>query len=701
MLSRTLDYPPEFNSPKRTDWMGLVEQDLKGAPFEKRLISHTYEGLYIQPLYTEDDAPTAEDPAGWSGLRPLTRGAAPLGTSQRGWEIRVERNEPDPAALNAALLDDLEGGADGVLLRFDACARAGRDALDAGAPQLAGRDGAMIYALPDLQAALGGVQLSAIHVALECGAAFTQGAALLTAAWRAAGVPASEARGAFNADPLAVLARDGALPVSLAEAMRLMSDLAAWSAKHLPRVTAVRVGTAPYHHAGATATQDLAFSIATALEYLRTMTRAGMSVEQAARQMEFSYAVGTSVFLAVGKLRAARRLWARALEVCGVCASDAPMRMHVRTSKRVLSTRDPWVNMLRDTAGVIAAGLGGADVIGVTPFDLALGPASALARRAARNAHHILMAECGVHRVCDPAGGSWYVEKLTDDLCRGAWAILQAIESRGGMAEALLEGWIAAQVESAFASRRKNLVTRKEAVLGVSEFVGTRDKSPERPHFDRAALLSAARERLGDSPNMKFEMLEREGGPRMERLIEGALAGAPLSRLSAALAHHDAPRARLAAPIAVHPFAEPFEHLRDASDRLFDECNVRPRVFLAAIGSVAEHLPRVNFARNLFEAGGFEVELARSGDDAALAARLRESGARIAVICGADGDYPQRVPPLARALLAAGARSVILAGNPGRSEEAFRAAGVDRFIFMRCDAVAILTQLLNEEGASL
>src|SRR6516165_4343783 len=266
---------PDFPPVDYAAWRALAEADLQGAPFEQKLVTHTYEGIDIQPVYTRQDHPGEGDPEGLPGLAPFVRGTRPLGAVQTGWDVRPEHAHPDLEVTNQALLEDLQGGATSLLLRLDAAARNGLDPDDPAAAELAGRDGLMAYHVNDLDRALAGAHLHMIGVTLEAGAAFLPAAALLAALWRRRGVAPEQARGAFNADPLAVLARDGQLPVPAEAALAQLADLAAWTAKEYPHVTAVRVGTAPYHHAGATAVQDVACGMATAVEYLRAMTEAG------------------------------------------------------------------------------------------------------------------------------------------------------------------------------------------------------------------------------------------------------------------------------------------------------------------------------------------------------------------------------------------------------------------------------------------
>ncbi len=685
------DFPPAGYG----EWRALAEADLEGASFEQKLVTHTYEGIDIQPVYTRRDRPGG-DANGLPGLPPFVRGARPLGAVRTGWDLRQEHAHPDLGVAHQAILEDLKGGVTSLLLRFDAAARNGLDPDDPAAAELAGRDGLMVYHVADLDALLTEVYLHMIGLTLEAGAAFLPAAALLAALWEQRGVPPEEARGAFNADPLAVLARDGQLPMQPETTLAQLAELAAWTAVTYPQVTAVRVGTAPYHHAGATAAQDIAFGMATAVEYLRAMTRAGMDVDTAARQILFSISLGTHHFLAIAKLRAARRLWGRVVEVCGGSPAAGAMRVHARVSKRVLTHRDPHVNLLRNTVACYAAGLGGAEAVTSVPFDAPLGlPDDALSRRIARNTVHVLQQEAHLNQVIDPPGGSWYLDWLTDQVAEKAWEIFREVERGGGMLRAIRTGWVAEQLDSAFAPRAKNFARRKEGITGVSEFPNVGERSVDRPAPDRAALRAAAVQRL-----RRAELTECSGQPVTLspcHLVTLSSEGASIGQLARALGFHVEPT--VVAPLAPHPFAAPFEELRDASDAWLAAHGRRPRVFLANLGPVAHHTARATYAKNFFEAGGFEV-IGNDGfrDAGAAAGAFAASGATVAVVCSSDKLYPEIVPQVTPKLKAAGARTVVLAGNPGGNEVAWRAAGVDRFIFIKCDVLGTLRELLCEEG---
>ncbi len=486
------DFPPaSFDQ-----WRALAEADLKGVSFEQKLVTHTYEGIDIQPLYTRRDQLGEGDEAGLPGSPPFVRGATPLGAVLTGWDLRQEHAHPDLAVTNSTILDDLSGGVTSLLLRFDLAARDGLDADNPLAAEMSGRDGIMAYYVDDLDAALAGVHLNMAGIALDAGAAFLPASAMLIALWRRRNVSSDQVRGAFNADPLGVLAREGRLPISPSAAMSQLTDLAKWTSENYPHVTAVGVNTGPYHHSGATAAQDIAFGVATAVAYLRAMASAGLSIDAAAKQILFNISLGTHHFLAISKLRAARQLWSRVVEACGGSTTAGAMHICARISRRVLTERDPYVNLLRNTVAVFAAGVGGAESITSMHFDAVIGPPSEFSRRIARNTLLILQEEAHLNRVIDPAGGSWFLERLTEQLAEKAWGIFQQIERQGGMLEALKTGWVAGQIESAFAPRAKDISRRKEGITGVSEFPDVRE---DRVSFRPIDLAGLALQRLAAS----------------------------------------------------------------------------------------------------------------------------------------------------------------------------------------------------------
>ncbi len=686
------DFPPVSYE----QWRALVEKSLQGAPFDRELVTHTYDGIDIQPLYSRGDRNEATDPLGFPGLAPYARGSQPLGSAASGWDLCQEHRHPDLTATNRAIRQDLDGGASSLLLRLDCAARGGFDPDHDATEQLAGRDGVMAYGLADLESVLAGVDLQRVPVVTDAGASFLPAAAALIALWQRLGVPLHEARGAFCADPLAVLARNGRLPVSAQFSLELMADLAEWTAANLPHVRAVGVDTSPYHDAGASAAQEIACGLATAVEYLRAMTGAGMDVDRAAQQIQLRVSLGTHHFREIAKLRAARWVWFRVIEACGGTPESAALRIHARTGNRMLTQRDPHINLLRNTTAVFAAGLGGADSITSVPFDSMIGLPDEFSRRVARNTALVLQQEAHLHRVIDPVGGSWFLDQLTTQMADEIWAQFQEIESNGGMLSVLQSGWIACRINTVQESRARDIARRKVGITGVSEFPDINEERDVRPEPDIAALRVAASKRISAS-RRKAEINAVTSANRVDSLVQLASRGASIGQMAAALGFHSEEESVPALPS--HRIAEPFEQLRDASDAWLALQGQRPRIFMANFGPSSHYTARLTWSRNFFEAGGFEVLDNGGFEDAAQAAEaLAESGANIAVICSSDKLYPNVVPQAAAQLKGAGADQVILAGRPGADEAAWRSAGVDRFIFVECDVLETLRALLREQG---
>lgn len=685
-----------FSTPTYDEWVAEVEKALKGAPFDKKMYTKTYDGFTLRPIYTKQDWPNDSDGSGFPGAAPFTRGGRAAGSTAMGWDVRQRLRWPDPRTGNDIVLHDLERGVTSILLRLDAAARNGQDGDAAG--ELAGDGGAMVYSVDDLDLLLTGVELDLVTVALEAGAQFVPAAALLAALWTRRGVSEAKALGAFNADPVGTLAKTGSLPVSIDDALAQMAGLAKYTAATYANVTAVGVDTSPYHGAGDSETQDLAISMATGVAYLRAMTDAGMDIDAACRQILFTYPVDCDQFLGICKLRAARKLWSRVAEACGASEPARAMRQHATSAERMMTRRDPWVNMLRTTVSCFAGAIGGADSVTVTPFDAALGPSGELGRRVARNTHVILAEESNLTRVVDPGGGSWYVETRTDELARAAWAEFQEIEKAGGIVAALSSGAIAERIAATHADRERNLAKRKDPVTGVSEFPNIYEDIPEPQLPDRAALVREAGERLAATRAKGADtsaLGSAAAGDVAAAAVAAASAGATVGAMAAALAGDGASVTALPS----HRTAEKFEALRDAADAYKAKTGSWPTMFLANLGPIAKHTARATFAKNFFEVGGIQTLTNEGFSDAASCAKaFKDSGARVAILCSADPVYVEMVPEVAPALKAAGCEYLFLAGAPGENKDAFTGAGVDDFIFLGGDVLATCTNTLRRLG---
>ncbi len=605
------DFPP----PDETRWRALAEAALKGAHWD-RLVGRTADGVSIAPLYRETDAPTAADPAGLPGHAPFARGAHVRPDPYTPWRIRQSAVERDPAEANAAILDDLAGGASAIEL-------------------VIGADGVAIADADDLRTALDGVLVDLAPIALD--AEDTVAAATLLAGYLGDVGAAALAPG-FDMNPIGALMRTG-----VAGDMAAATALAARHRDTFPGATWLRADARPVHEAGGSEAQEIAAALSCGIAYLRALRAAGFALDDAARAIAFTMAAGPDVLLEAAKLRALRLTWARVLEASGVPPEARAAHIHAVTSRRMMARHDAWTNMLRTTAAGFAAAVGGADAITVLPFTDALGRPTPFARRIARNAQIILMEESHLGRVADPAGGAWFVEKLTRDLAEAAWTEMQGLEAQGGIVAALENGALQHEVALMRQKRAKAFATRRETITGVTDF----------PLLGAAAPATSGAWTTPSTPSASHA---------------GEVARAPVL-----------------APIR---WAAPFETLRDAGEA------AKAKAFFATLGPLAEFSPRANFARNLFAAGGVDAigPEAVHADIAALAAAFAATGATVAVLCGADARYATDASPAAAALKAAGAVWIVYAGKPA-DEAALRAAGVDQFIFAGQDALEALTTL--------
>lgn len=701
-MSETMRFADGFPTPSYEQWKEEVEKALKGAPFDKRMFTKTYEGITLRPIYTRQDWPADGDPSGFPGAMPFTRGGRAAGNRDGDWDVRQCYGHPDLAKANEIILNELTRGVTSLHIHFDKAACAGLDADSAGAEALAGVDGTMVYSVDDLDRLLTGVHLDLAPVALKAGGQFVPAAALLMALWARRRIKPEAALGAFGADPLGTLAANGALPTSLDDACRQMALLAKHTAATYPQVTAVGVNTVPYHNAGCTESQDLAISMATAVHYLKAMLAAGMDIDAACKQILFTYSVPCDQFLGIAKLRAARKLFSRIAEACGASEPARAMKMHAVTAMRMMNQRDPWVNVLRNTVACFAAAVAGADAITVHPLDAAIGMPGDLGRRVARNTHVILAEESNLAKVIDPAGGSWYVENRTDELAKLAWGEFQAIERDGGIAAVLSSGAIAKAIAAVWTQREANLAKRRDPVTGVSEFPNIAEQPVEAAEVDLGQARKLAGERLAAiraqakaGSDAVAASLRQAGDAVVAKAVEQATQGATISALAAGLAGSAAG----ITPLPKHRLAEAFEAMRDASDAAMKANGARPKIFLANLGTIAQHNGRATFAKNFFEVAGIEA-IGNNGfrDAAACAAAFKESGAKIAILCSADPVYEQMAGEVAPALKQAGCQYLFLAGAPGEKKDAYMQAGVDDFIFLGCDLLKTTTATLARLG---
>lgn len=580
-MTSSLTLAASFDTATRDQWMDEVRRVLlKGKPdateadflaaFDKRLVTRTDDGIEIQPLYTAADVSSPDIAPGQSPFVRSTH-AAPV-----PWEIR---QRVWTGVEGSSAVTELESGATGLLLTL------GADATDLGV-------------------AMQGVLLDLAPVSIEVrddAAAQVRAARSLLAAWDAAAIAIDDRHGSLGLDPLGAWARSGGA-FDLDAVMDDVAELVRNVAAAAPSARSIVVDGTVWHDAGATEGQELAWTIAAGTWTVRELVARGVTLDAAVNALEFRLAATDDQFLTIAKLRAARRLWARVVEAAGLPADKQAMTLHVETSRVMLTRYDTWVNSLRSTVACFAAAVGGADAITVLPHDLLLASGgSALGRRVARNTQSILMLESHLARVVDPAGGSWFVESLTDDLAQVAWGLVQESERAGGIAAQLESRRIEGALTAAREDRQRKVATRRIPLTGLSEF----------PNID-----------------------EQPPAPQ---------------------AAAEAPSGVSFAPLTLHRLSDDFEVQRARADAQA-AAGDRPVIYLATVGTAAQSTARATFAKNLFEAGGIRT-IAGPVDGFA------SSGATVACLCSADPVYAESGSQAVADLKAAGATRIYLAGK--------------------------------------
>jgi methylmalonyl-CoA mutase len=609
----TDDFPlaSEFTPTSEAEWRKLVEGALKGAAFEKRLVSKSYDGLRIEPLYMRA-----------AGVKPV-----PGRIPGAAWTLMQRVDHPDPAAANAQALQDLENGATGLTLVMAGSVSANGYGLDA--------------APATLERVLDGVQLDAgITIDFNLSPATRDAVQHFTTLVKNRGIASASVDMRASINPIGGFAASGTSPRPWRELSKSFSSMVHELAEQGFRGPFAVADGRIIHNAGGSEAQELAFAIASAVEYLRALEAGGVALDAASGMIYFRLSADADEFLTIAKFRALRKLWARVEELCKL--APKPAYVAAETAWRMMTKRDPYVNMLRTTIAVAAAGIGGANSITALPHTATLGLPDAFARRIARNQQLILLEESNLFRVADPAAGSGALEDLTQKLCAAAWALFQEIETTGGAWSTLERGLVQAKVAAVRTEREKNVAHRKDALTGSSDY-----------------------------PNL---------GETLPAVLDVARVVAP-KESTAAISVEPLPRIRL---------AELFEALRDASDRMLAKTGTRPKVFLANLGKLSDFTARATFAKNFYEAGGIEAV----GNDgfsnlSAMIAAFRASGTKMACLCSSDRNYAAEAVDAAKALVTAGA-TVHLAGRPSENEVTWREAGVKTFIFMGCDALSTL-----------
>lgn len=695
------------------DWRKLVQTELKEAPFDKKMFTSTPEGIKLRPIYRREDIASLPHVNSFPGFAPFVRGAHAAGYVRQPWNISQEISFSSSREFNHAARNSISRGLNALNMVLDQATRDGHDP-DWALPEQVGSGGVSVATLDDLDHALDGIDLETTSLFIRSGASAMPFAALLVALARQRKKTPTALRGCIEMDPLGVLAHQGKLPQSIDGAYREMTVLTRWAGDHAPHLQTICVHSRAWHESGGHAVQELAFSLATAVEYLRATQRRGLEVDLVAPRIRFAITVGANFFMEIAKLRALRMLWSRVTSALGASPASQALSLHVRTSQWNKTVYDPYNNMLRATVEAFAGVLGGCDSMQVGAFDEVLRRPDDFSQRIARNTQLVLQKECHLTHVIDPAGGSWFVENLTAELAQKAWALFQEVEKLGGMEAAMRAEFPQKSVAATATEKIQSVNRRRDSIIGVNQYADPKEKPLERAaedgrafHKRRVQQVASHRTSLeADQSEIVLEKLakvvEAKASDLFEVCVEAVGAGATLGEITRAVRISDSPCSPIT-PVCIVRAAAALESLRAATDQFVAAGQERPRAFLCAMGPLRDHKARADFSRGFLSVAGYEVISPagfKTAQDAADA--FANAKAQIAVICSADENYPALVPPLVRALRAKSPEVlIVLSGYPQDQLEAHKKSGIDDFIHIRADAFELLSKLHQKLGIKL
>ncbi|MBO4499036.1 MAG: methylmalonyl-CoA mutase small subunit [Bacteroidaceae bacterium] len=612
----------EFPPVSTEEWMEKITVDLKGADFEKKLVWRTNEGFKVQPFYREEDL-QGLDTTTKPGEFPYKRGTK----TDNSWFVRQKISAKDVKAANAKALDILNKGVDS--LSFCCCK---------GIPSADG-----------LKQLLQGICADCVELNFSTSPEESLTLAQeLVSYFKGNGYDLDKLRGSISYDPMGFMLRKG-VEKDLSLALKIMETLAP-----LKGFRFLTVSAGSLSDSGAYCYQELGYALAWGNEYLRSLTEAGAAADVIAKRIQFNFSVSSNYFMEIAKFRAARMLWAKIVEAykpechcsdkpCdGICRCACKMRINATTSRYNQTLFDPYVNLLRSETEAMSAAIAGVDSITVTPFNAAYDKPDDFSERLARNQQLLLKEESHFDKVIDPAGGSYYVENLTEALAEQAWKLFLSVEDEGGMMALIKAGKVQESVNATNAARHEAAAKRKESLLGTNQFPNIKEVSEGR-----------APKCCGCCKGEENKTIATLDGSRL---------------------------------------ASQFEELRLATEA----SGKRPKVFMLTIGNLAMRQARAQFSGNFFGCAGYEIidNLGfKTVEDGAEAAR--KAGADIVVLCSSDDEYAEYGPA---AFKAVGDSAVfVIAGAPACMED-LKAVGIENYVHIRCNVLETLKDFNNKLG---
>jgi methylmalonyl-CoA mutase len=622
-------FPPVSTS----EWEAKVNEDLKGADYEKRLIWRTNEGFSVKPYYRSEDVSANTWNQSLPGEFPFVRGNSQAGNH---WEIRQDIDTDDVEQANHLAKEALERGAEGL-----------------------GLVASEITEASDFETLLSEIDLSKANLHFNSATSYPALAKLFNAFLQKNRKDVNLISGSFDFDPISYLLLHGDFYGSEQSDMAEIATMLNLCKEALPAMKAININAQYFVNAGSSLSQELAFGLAAGTEYLIKATEAGLKTDDVLQRLTFTFGITSDYFMEIAKLRAARLLWSKIVSRFEV-NNQQNMAMYICsvTSAWNKTLYDAHVNLLRSTTEAMSAILGGTQSLSIVPFDTFYKDPDELSIRLARNQQVILREEAYLDKVSDPAAGSYYIDNLTNMLAEAAWKLFLDVEDKGGMVEAIKQGFIQDSIAANASKRKEDIANRRIVLLGTNQFPNLNEELLNKISFSEEEELEEEETYADDDT----EYTEDDEMPSTYKKLE--LFGA----------------------------SDDFDELRLATEQYVTEGNKQPVVFLFNYGNLAMRKARASFVTNFFGCAGYKIidNAGFANPEEGLAAVL-EVKPEIVVLCSSDEEYATLAPEIAKRIKQANpSTTIVVAGNPKEVVETLKNAGVDYFIHVRSNVLESL-----------
>ncbi|QEX24340.1 methylmalonyl-CoA mutase [Hypericibacter adhaerens] len=687
---------PDFPKKSLADWASLAGKELGGQPADS-LIWNTPEGIAVKPLYTAADLEGLEAAQSLPGFPPYLRGPRATMYANRPWTVRQYAGFSTAEDSNRFYRENLAAGQMGLSVAFDLATHRGYDSDHPRVMGDVGKAGVAIDSVEDMKILFDGIPLDKMSVSMTMNGAVLPVLAGYIVAAEEQGVPPAKLSGTIQNDILKEFMVRNTYIYPPEPSMRIVADIIAYTAQHMPKFNSISISGYHMQEAGATAVQELAFTLADGVEYVRAALSCGLKIDDFAPRLSFFFAIGMNFFMEIAKLRAARLLWAKLMQQFEPKnPASLALRTHCQTSGVSLTEQDPYNNVIRTTVEALAAVLGGTQSLHTNSFDEALGLPTPFSAGIARNTQLILQEESGVAHVVDPLGGSYYVERLTASLAAEAMKLIEETEALGGMTKAVETGMPKLRIEEAAARRQARVDRGEEVIVGVNKYraaepaqVDVLDIDNSKVREQQIARLERVRAtrdgaRVAAALSALTEAARSGEGNLLALAVEATRARATVGEISAALEqvfgrHRAATRSISGVYGAAYAGDERFQKIQREVKSFIDATGRRPRLLVVKLGQDG-HDRGAKVIATAFADMGFDVDIGPLFQTPEEAARQAiENDVHVIGVSSQAAGHKTLVPQLIEALRKAGAGDIlVVAGGviPPQDYDFLRKAGV-------------------------